>query len=72
MSLPPLAALTGEPFALEQRIARLLDPQAANLKKTQAKARGVLLTLAPILLLAVALGSTFGERVIRMLFWIAT
>lgn len=71
VNLPPLAALTGESVALEQRIARLLAPPSANLEKAQAKTLGVLLMLAPTLLVAVVLGSTFGERVIRVLFRIA-
>ena len=40
-------------------------------KQREQAQRGALTTLAEILLLAVALGSTLGERGVRALFWIA-
>ena len=71
VNLPLQAALTGDPSALKERIARLLEARPENSEAVRERARGVLLTLGPILLLALALGSTLGERVIRALFWIA-
>lgn len=71
VNLPLQAALTGEPAALKERIARLLDARPADSETTRASTRGAILTLVPIFLMAVALGSTLGERVIGALFWIA-
>jgi hypothetical protein len=71
VNLPLQAALTGEPSALKQRIGRLLDPLPTDSEETQVSARGPLLTLLPILSLALALGLMSGEPVIRVLFWIA-
>lgn len=71
VNLPLQAALTGEPSALKKRIARLLDAVPADSEATRASTRRALLTLVPILLMAVALGSTLGERAIGALFRIA-
>jgi hypothetical protein len=69
---PLQAALTGEPSALKQRIARLVDPLPIESEGAQARAHGPLLVLVPTLLFALPLGLMFGERVVRALFWIAT
>ncbi|MGH7781215.1 MAG: M56 family metallopeptidase [Candidatus Binataceae bacterium] len=72
LNLPLQAALIGEPSALKQRIAHLLDPLPSESEETLASIRGRLLAVVLSLLIAVALGLIFGERVIRELFWIAT
>jgi hypothetical protein len=61
------AALTGEPSALKERIARLLDPLPDYSKETRPSARLVVSALATSLLLSVALGSIFGERIVSAL-----
>jgi hypothetical protein len=61
------AALTGEPSALKERIARLLDPFPDHSEETRIGAGVVLSALATSLLLSVALGSIFGERIVGAL-----
>jgi beta-lactamase regulating signal transducer with metallopeptidase domain len=61
------AALTGEPSALKQRIGRLLDPLPDRAEEAGSHRRVALSALATGLLLALALGSVFGERVIHAL-----
>jgi beta-lactamase regulating signal transducer with metallopeptidase domain len=63
------AALTGDVTDLEERIARLLEPLREP-RGTCRDAYGSLL-MTSSLLMAVALGSVFGERVVRALFLIA-
>jgi beta-lactamase regulating signal transducer with metallopeptidase domain len=58
------AALTGEPSALKERIARLLDPLPDYSEETRLSARVVVSALATSLLLSVALGSVFGEKTV--------
>ncbi|HVA79247.1 MAG TPA: M56 family metallopeptidase [Candidatus Binataceae bacterium] len=65
------AALAGDPIAFKERIARLLRPLPSGSEAIQASARGTLTMLLPTLLLAVALGSIFGERLVSALFRIA-
>jgi beta-lactamase regulating signal transducer with metallopeptidase domain len=69
VNLPLQAALMGEPSALKQRIARLLDPLPSE--EMQQHKGGQLFALLLTLLFAVALGTIFGQRVIHALFWIA-
>jgi len=69
---PLQAALIGDPSALKERVTRLLDPLPANSEETPAGARAAFFIVAPALLLALALGTIFGERVIRALFWLAS
>ena len=64
------AALTGQSAALEERITRLLAPLCAD--SAQARVYSPLFALLPMSMLALGLGLTFGERVVRALFWIAT
>src|SRR5262249_33789942 len=71
VNLPLQAALTGEPAALKQRIARLLDPLLTDSRQNRVSSLSHFLTLLPTLLVAMALGLIFGERVVRTLFWIA-
>src|SRR5215470_15274227 len=72
MNLPLQAALTGEAAIPKQRIGRLLDPLPADSQEHRVRSRLPALTLLPTLLVAMALGLIFGERVVRTLFWIAT
>lgn len=65
------AALIGEPSALKERIQFLLRPLPSAPDRTEAGRYGWFLMLAPALMLAVAAGAVFGERLIRVLFWIA-
>jgi hypothetical protein len=65
------ATLTGEPSALKERIAHLLTPLADQSEGRGPSSRVHLWLLAPSLLLGVALGSVFGERVVGMLLRIA-
>jgi BlaR1 peptidase M56 len=65
------AALSGERAALKERIARLLHPMSEDPKRREATLISPLLALIPTLAVALALGSIFGERVIRALFRIA-
>ena len=58
------AALTGEPTALKERIARLLDPLPNCSEEGRPSAWVVVSALATSLLLSVALGLVFGERTI--------
>jgi hypothetical protein len=67
----PGVTLTGDPSALEKRIARLLDPLANRPEDTRTCSRLVLSALVTSLLLSVALGSVFGERIVRTLLSIA-
>jgi len=69
VNVPLQAALIGEPSALKERIARLLDPLLTDSEETQASTGAVPLTFLTTLLLA--LGSVLGERVVRGLFWLA-
>lgn len=62
-------ALAGEAAALNERIARLLDPPPIEGEVAPARAWAVALPLA--LLVALTLGAVFGEQVIRALFWLA-
>jgi len=62
----PGATLAGEPSVLKERIARLLSPLADH-REAGGPGLRVLWLLAPSLLLAVGLGSAFGERVIGAL-----
>jgi len=65
-NLSVCAALTGDACALEERIARLLEPLREP-RGTCGNVYGSLL-MTSSLLMAVALGSVFGERVVRALF----
>ncbi len=65
--LSPGATLTGEPSGLKERICRLLDPLSDRSEQTGTSAHLVLSLLAASLLLSVALGSVFGETVVRAL-----
>jgi hypothetical protein len=65
------AALIGEPSALKERIESLLRPLRSAPDRTEAGRYGRFLMLAPALTLAVAAGLVFGERLMRVLFWIA-
>lgn len=71
LNLPAHAALTGEPLALKERIRRLLDPPHAGAKRARKTALRGLPAVIPMLMMALALGSIFGERVIPVLFRIA-
>ncbi len=66
----PVAALIGEQSVLKQRIARLLNPLADQAQEVRARWPQPLI-LAPVLLIAVVLGSAFGEIVVRTLLRIA-
>jgi|SRR5579863_3174057 len=66
----PVAALIGDQSVLKQRIARLLNPLADPAEEIRARWQRLWL-LAPVLLIAVVLGSTFGEIVVRTLLRIA-
>lgn len=66
----PVAALIGDQSVLKQRIARLLNPLADPAEEVRARWPQPLI-LAPVLLIAVVLGSAFGEIVIRTLLRIA-
>jgi BlaR1 peptidase M56 len=65
-----VAALTGEASALKERIDRLLAPPT-EATGFQANTSGALPTVMVSLLLALALGATFGELVVQALFRIA-
>jgi beta-lactamase regulating signal transducer with metallopeptidase domain len=65
------AALIGEPSALKERIARLLAPLPDNSSEMRTSARLVLSMLVASLLLALALGSVFGEGIVHALLRIA-
>jgi hypothetical protein len=67
----PRPALTGEPAALKERIARLLDPPQIEGEDTPASAYAASLALAPGLLFVLTLGVMSGEQVVRALFWLA-
>jgi hypothetical protein len=67
----PIAALTGEPSALEERITRLLNPLPEPSEERNPRSHLLPLLLAPSLLLAAALGSVFGESVIDAVLRIA-
>jgi hypothetical protein len=66
----PEATLAGEPSVLEERIARLLNP-LEHQPEVKGSGSRVLWLLPPCLLLAVGLGSAFGERVIGTLLRLA-
>jgi len=66
----PVAALIGEQSVLKQRIARLLNPLTDQAEEVRARWPQPLI-LAPVLLIAVVLGSAFGEIVVRTLLRIA-
>ena len=70
-NLSTQAALIGEPSSLKERITRLLNPLTEALDETHPVSRGLPWLLPPSLLLAVALGSVFGERVIVAVLRIA-
>jgi BlaR1 peptidase M56 len=65
------AALADNPAAFKERIARLLRPLPSRSEAIRAGARGALMILPLALLLAVALGSVFGEHLVNALFRIA-
>jgi len=67
MNLPLPATLIGEPSALKERISRLLTPVPADSGAAQRSTHAALLMLGPTLLIALALGSIFGERVVHLL-----
>jgi len=69
-TVSPVAALIGEQSVLKQRIARLLNPLTDRADEIQARWPQPLI-LAPVLLIAVVLGSAFGEIVVRTLLRIA-
>jgi len=66
----PVAALIGEQSVLKQRIACLLNPLADQAEEIRARWPQPWI-LAPVLLMAVVLGSAFGEIVVRTLLRIA-
>jgi len=66
-----IPALTGEPSALEERITRLLNPLLELTEEGNPRSRPLPWVLAPSLLVAVALGSVFGESVIAAVLRIA-
>jgi len=68
---PATATLTGDASFIQERIARLLNPLAVQSEGRGPSSRLVLWLLTPSLLLAVALGSVFGERVVGTLLRIA-
>jgi hypothetical protein len=63
-NLSTQAALIGEPSSLKERITRLLNPLTEAWDETSPISRVLPWLLPPSLLVAVALGSVFGERVI--------
>jgi hypothetical protein len=66
------AALNGEPSKLKERIRRLIDPLPPPRSQiSDFSSHGLLLLLPPVFALALAGGALFGDRLIRMLFWIA-
>jgi len=67
----PFPALTGEPSALKERITRLLNPVSEEPDEMNTRARVFPWLLVPTLLLALVLGSVFGERVIEAVLRIA-
>jgi len=67
---PAQAALTGQSAALKERIMRLLEPLCPD--SAQAHVCSPLFALLPISMLALGLGLMFGERVVGVLFWLAT
>ncbi len=69
-SASPSATLAGEAYVLKERIARLLSP-LENQQEAKVPGSRVLWLLAPCLLLAVGLGSAFGESVIGALLRLA-
>ena len=66
----PVAALIGEQPVLKQRIACLLNPLTDRAEEIRAPWPQPWI-LAPVLLVAVGLGSEFGETVVRTLLRIA-
>ena len=64
------SALTGDASALKERVARLLEPVPVTVEKTYIPWL-IPALLVPGLVLAAALGSIFGESVVRALLWIA-
>lgn len=66
--LPLQAALIGDPSALKERMARLLVAVPVVADRERREARGQLVALLMTLMLAVALGSIFGEHTVRALF----
>ena len=70
-NLSTQAALIGEPSSLKERVTRLLNPLTEALDETNAVSRVLPWLLPPSLLVAVALGSVFGERVIDAVLRIA-
>jgi BlaR1 peptidase M56 len=69
-SASPSATLAGQPSVLKERIARLLNP-LADQREAGAPGSRILWLLAACFLLAVGLGSAFGERVIGALLRLA-
>ena len=70
-NLSTQAALIGEPSSLKERITRLLNPLTEALDETNPVSRVLPWLLPPSLLVAVALGSVFGERVIDAVLRVA-
>ncbi|MBF6568802.1 MAG: M56 family metallopeptidase [Candidatus Binataceae bacterium] len=66
----PLAALIGEQSVLKERIACLLEPRRDEAEASEVKA-WLPWTLVPGLLIAVVLGSIFGETIVRTLLRLA-
>jgi beta-lactamase regulating signal transducer with metallopeptidase domain len=64
------AALTGEPRAIKERIARLLAALPDD-SETRTGRHVLLSALATSLLLSVALGSIFGDRIVSALLRVA-
>jgi len=71
-SAAPCARLTGEASALKERVARLLQPLPHSEEKRRSSIKRLAILLIPALLLALALGLAFGERVIEPLLAIAS
>jgi BlaR1 peptidase M56 len=61
------AQLTGEASTLEERVARLLRPLPQSSQDGSPSLERAALLLTPALLLAVALGIAFGERILKPL-----
>jgi hypothetical protein len=72
VALSAQAALIGDQSALKERIRRLLDPLSDDAQAKRRSPYGALLALMPAMLLVLALGSIFGERVVPVLFRIAS
>ena len=66
----PVAALIGDQSVLKQRIACLLKPLADHAEEIRTR-RQRLWIVAPVLVVAVMLGSAFGETVVRTLLRMA-